>query len=200
MKRSRIEWSTAGERRDAVYGDGVTRAEKSIALGTAVAGTAIAVVLAAAAGVSWNALQWAVAVVIAFDLLGGVVANGLNSAKRAHFGPAADAPAPGPLARLTRRPVLFAAVHVQPIIVSLVFPPHEPWWGLGCWAVVLISVVAVRAVPLHLERPVALAACVVIVLASTAVAAPVGFAWLPAIMALKLVLAHAVQEEPYRPS
>ena len=126
------------------------------------------------------------------------MANGLNTAKR---DPHAPRPRPQEsfAGRLARRPTLFAAAHVQPVVVGLLFPGAGPWWGPTWYVAILGAVAVVRRVPLHLQRPTALCACVAAVLASTLLPAPVGFAWLPVVMALKLPLAHAVQEEPYRP-
>jgi len=53
---------------------------------------------------------------VVYDLVGGVVANGLNSAKR--FQHADRIPVPRRAAALVRNHVLFATIHVQPILVA----------------------------------------------------------------------------------
>lgn len=179
---------------DPIYGTGSTLAERNLARISAVVGTAG--VLAAVALTSpdvWALWQYAVAAVVAFDLIGGVVANALASAQREHERP--DRPGDGPLLRLVRRPVLFSALHVQPILVGLLFPGAPWWWGPAWYAVVLGAVIVVRRVPRHLARPVALAVAAGVAVASPLVVAPVGFAWLPVIMVLKLVVAHAVPRD-----
>ncbi|MFD1859484.1 hypothetical protein EHW97_07725 [Aeromicrobium camelliae] len=193
-----IDWATPAERRDAVYGAGATPAERGLAAGTGIVGTALVLGWAFwGLGVEWQWWQWLLAGVIGFDVLGGVVANSLNSAKRSHFGPPPSDPSLGE--RLVRRPVLFAAVHVQPWIVALAYAPALWWWG-ALWHVgVLAAVVIVVTVPLYLRRPTAAALVVLAVLGGTMLEAPDGWSWLPVALAVKLVLAHAVREEPYRP-
>ncbi|RLV57499.1 hypothetical protein D9V41_02405 [Aeromicrobium phragmitis] len=195
----RIDWTPPIGKRDAIYGAGATRAERGLAVAAGGAGTAL--VLAWAwwgEQVPWVWWQWLLAAVIGFDVLGGVVANALNSAKRSHFGPAAPGASFGE--RLVRRPVLFAAVHVQPWIVALAFAPALWWWGAVWHLGVLAAVMIVVGAPLYLRRPVAAALVLLAVLGSMMLGAPEGWSWLPAAMALKLVLAHAVREEPYRPA
>lgn len=184
-------------KRDPVYGTGATLTEKNLARGTALIGTAaiVGVVLLVDPD-AWQWWQYVVAAILAFDLVGGVVANGLNSAKREHFG--TDAHEGRWLSCLVRRPVAFAALHVQPILAGLLFPGGPWWWGVAWYLTVLLGVVAVRRSPLYLRRPVALAVCAAAAIAAPVVPAPVGLAWLPVILTLKLVLAHAVDEEAYR--
>ena len=99
------------------------------------------------------------------------------------------------LLRLVRRPVAFSALHVQPILVGLLFPGASWWWGAAWYAAVLLAVVVVRRVPAQLARPAALAFAAAAALAAPLIEHPVGFAWLPVILALKLVVAHAVPSD-----
>ncbi len=185
---------TSVTRPDPVYGTGATLAEKNLARLTGLAGAvAVPAFVALTQPEAWAWWQYAVAAILAFDLVGGVVANGLGAAKREHARP--DAPGDGILLRLVRRPVAFTALHVQPIAVALLFPGASWWWGVAWYTVVLVAVVVVRRVPVTLARPVALAAAAAVTLAAPLVAAPVGFAWLPVVMALKLVVAHAVPSD-----
>lgn len=193
-----VDWTVPADAPPSLFGAGALPTERGLALGTAVVGTGVVLVHAYVSSPGWAAWQYVVAAIIALDLLGGVVANGLNSAKRDHFAPTVE-PGTSIGGRLVRRPVAFAAVHVQPVVVGVVFPGAGPWWGAGWYLAILGAVVVVHRAPLYLQRPVALALCVGVVLASFLTEAPAGFAWLPAIMVLKLPLAHAVQEEPYRP-
>lgn len=193
-----VDWTPPEGRGDALLGAGATRGEIALALGAGISGTAVLICWAVVAGAPWTVIQYVLAGAIALDVIGGVVANGLNAAKRDHFGPpSATARSAG--GRLVLRPILFAAVHVHAIVIALVYEPALWWWGVLWWALTVVAVVAVRASPLHLERPVALAATAGGVLLAAIVPAPGFWAWLPVMMMLKLALAHAVQEEPYRP-
>ncbi len=50
-----------------------------------------------------------------------------------------------------------------------------------------------------LRRPLAVAIATVVLISAPPVDAPDGLAWLDPVLVLKLVAAHAVREEPYRP-
>jgi hypothetical protein len=198
--RSKVDWRTPSAPPDPVYGTGALREERMLAQAVAVLATGFVLVHAYIdAGIDWSLWQYALAAVLAFDLCGGVVANGLNSAKRDHFAEE-SALESTKLGRLVRRPVLFTAIHVQPVVVGLAFPGASWWWGLCWYAVSLITVVLVSRAPLYMARPLALSVCVLVALVAPLLTHPGGFAWLPVVMVLKLTLAHAVREEPYRPS
>lgn len=194
-----VDWRAPEGRGSSLFGAGATGGEVLLASGTGVIGAFVVVAVALAPSSGWNLLQYAVAAVIAFDLIGGVVANGLNSAKRDHFGPpSATARTVG--GRLVRMPVVFTALHVHPIVVGVLYGPYLWWWG-PAWCLFLVaSVAVVRCSPLHLQRPVALASCALAALGSAFLPSPAFWSWMPVMLALKLVLAHAVQEEPYRPT
>ncbi len=195
---SRTDWAEQAEKPDPVYGAGATPSEKNLARAAGLLAAALTVgYVAVAAPEAWSLWQYVLAAVLALDLVGGVVANGLNSAKRDHFSPVT--PAAGWLGRLVRRPVLFAAVHVQPILAGLLFPGAGWWWGPAWYLITLLTVALVRITPLYLQRPVALFVCAIVAVLAPLVPAPIGLWWVPTIMALKLTLAHAVQEQAYRP-
>lgn len=196
---SAVDWRAPDAKADAIFGAGATRAEKALANGVGLVGAAVLVVAAWATDAAWNIWLVLVAAVLAFDVVGGVVANGLNAAKRDHFGPpSATAGTVG--GRLVRHPIVFTALHVHPVIVGLLYPPHLWWWGIPWYLAILAATVLVRVAPLYLQRPVALGCCALVALGSSLTPAPDLWAWLPVMLALKLVLAHAVQEEPYRPA
>ncbi len=193
-----IDWTPPSQRGSALFGRGATRAEQTLTLVAGIVGTAV--VLAASIlrfGDSWSLLAYVIVGVIALDVLGGIVANALNAAKRDHHGPPPpNAPGAG---RILRNPVLFSALHVQPIILALVVPPHAWGWGVGWYLAVLVAVIVVVRVPLPLQRPASFAiGMLTAVSALTVIPAPPGLEWVPAAMVLKLVMAHAVREEPYR--
>jgi len=197
-KRAVVQWQGPEGKGDPVFGAGATVGEKAIANAVGSLG-AIAVVGAAwATSADWNPVLYVLAAVIAFDVVGGVVANGLNSAKRDNHGPA-SATARTALGRLERMPVAFTALHIHPIIVGVFYPPHLWWWGPLWYLGILAGTVLVRLIPLYLERPVALGFCALTAMVAAYSPSPELWAWLPVMLALKLVLAHAVQEEPYRP-
>lgn len=192
-----IDWRVPDTRLDALFGDGATRIEKLLPTLVGLAGVALLWwYVASTPGLDWTWWRDLVAAILVFDLVGGVVANGLNSAKR--FQHAEQIAVPRPAAAFVRNHVLFAAVHVQPILAALLFPGASIWWGVLWYAIALGAVVLVLRLPLYLRRPVALAFVALAPMAATVLVGPPGFAWLPAVLMAKLVLG-AVREEPYRP-
>jgi len=186
--------SSPALRPDPIYGTGATLTEKNLARATGLAGAVVVCGLVALTDAgAWAPWQYAVAAVLAFDLVGGVVANALAPAKREHA--RTDRPGDGMLVRLVRRPIAFSALHVQPILVGLLFPGTAWWWGVAWYAIVLLAVVAVRRVPTVLARPTALGFVAGVALVAPVLESPAGFAWLPVVMALKLVVAHAVPSD-----
>jgi hypothetical protein len=183
----------SGKRLDALFGDGATRMEKALPLAAGFAGAGIVVGYAAVASLGWSWWQYALAVVLTADLVGGAVGNAVNSIK--HMVHAGDA---GPAASLVRNHVLFTAIHVQPIIIAAAFPGAGIWWGVLWYALTLGSVAAVGRVPQYLQRPVAMIAVAIAPVLAMVMSYPRGFVWLPVVLAAKLVLG-AVREEPYRP-
>ncbi len=183
-----------------LVGAGATRGERALVAAATAAGTLLVL---AAGSPTWRWWQWALVLAVAVDVVGGVAANALGPAKRQYHGP--PPPDAGRGARTLRHPVLFAAAHVHPFVLVLVLPGDAWGWALLWYAACVAGSAVVHAAPLHLARPLAfavLAALLVVpwALTAPAVAAPDGLAWFGPVLACKLVAAHAVREEPYRPA
>lgn len=192
-----IDWTVPDDHLDSLYGDGATRAERLLPQVAGVVAVAVVAAQAVGDGLGWSWWQHLLAALLVFDLVGGVVAMSLSSAKRFHHAPRLAVERRS--AVLTRNAWLFTALHVQPVVIGLAFPGGTWHWGLTWYAASLLGLFAVTRVPLHLSRPVAM-----LVVALTAVLTPVlehpdGFAWVPVVLVAKLVLG-AVREEPYRPA
>ncbi|MCF6526517.1 hypothetical protein [Streptomyces sp. JJ36] len=172
------------------FGTGATTREKNLAYGAAVIGCA-----AFAAGgwdEGWSWWQWLVGLLLVWDLAGGVVANGLDTAKRFYHSPLTFHA--GAVPRFLHHPVGFTAAHIQPIIAGLAFSGESWWWGPLWYGWALLGAVAVENVRERLKRPVALGITGSGVMVAPLVAAPGGMAWLPAVLLLKLIVAHCVPE------
>ncbi|PXY21270.1 hypothetical protein [Prauserella muralis] len=178
----------AGGRPSWLFESGASPREKGLAHAVALAG--VAALALAGRDLGWAWWQWLVGVVLVYDLAGGVVANALDSTQRFYHSPLPFAG--NALQRFVHHPVGLTAAHVQPVVAGLVFPGGAWWWGplWYCWALAG-AVVAHRADP-RWQRPLAMAVTTCGVLAAPLVAAPPGLAWLPAVLLLKLVLAHGV--------
>ena len=197
-----IDWrAPPGASDDWLYGAGATRTERSLVNAAAALGVALVAWTWFGGGVAWAWWQAALAAVLAVDLFGGAVANALGAAKRQYHGAPRAAPE-RPVARLLRSPVAFAALHLHPFLVVWAYgaDPASWWWAVELYAAAVGGSVAIGLVPLFLARPTAMLLFVAAVPAlGFAVAAP-GWGWLPAVFLAKLLLAHAVREEPYRPA
>lgn len=172
------------------FGTGATRQEKGLAYAVSV--FCIGALVVGGHGLGWTWWQWLIGVVLVHDLAGGVIANGLDTAKRFYHSPLTFTDSV--LARFIHHPVGFTAVHFQPVLIGLVIPGGAWWWGplWYCWA--LAGAIAVDRADERLKRPIALAVVVSGIMVATYVNSPPGLDWLPAVLLLKLVLAHGVPE------
>lgn len=198
MQIAPIRWNYTGGA-DFLCGTGATRAERSLAYGSAALFTAIVLVVDLCRDVP-IAEGWRLALLVffAFDIGGGAVANMLNSSKRFYHGNLK--PGEGTATRLAKNPTAFAAVHVHPIVAALAF--HGSVVNGVVWYVLLQAGVAVTlALPLYLRRPGATAIVLLALLGSQSLLplAP-GLEWFIPCLFIKIVLGHTVQEEPYRPA
>lgn len=196
---ARIDWTYSGPA-NLFMGTGASAAELWLGWGAAAGGCAL-VALAdwAPSGPGWTWWQYVLAALFAFDVFGGVVANALNSCKRLYHAPVKP-DEPGLLRLLKRHPLAFTALHVHAPLIVLAFPgagwTFGAFWYLGAVA----AHAAILSTPLYLQRPlsfVLIAAGVVV--NGTLVPAPPGFAWFGPLITIKLLYAHGVREEPYRP-
>jgi hypothetical protein len=177
-----------------LMGAGATTAEKAVVwIATAIGVGAVLWTGSA----QWTWWQWALVAVLAFDVAGGVTANALNSAKRQYHGSATGRGRT--VGRVLTSSSLFTAAHLHPFLVVLAIPGATWGWALFWYIAITSSVLVVSRVPLYLQRPIAFAAVTTLLIAGLEVSAPAGLLWFGPVLALKLVAAHAVREEPYRP-
>jgi len=198
-KRTIVDWTYEGKP-DFSSGTGATRAERTLALGSAAIVPGVVLALWATGDYEWGLLQLAAALALAFDVGGGLISNALNSCKRFYHTP--PKPSEGKLGAVLKHPVRFAAAHVHSVLVALLFEA-ERWatYGLFWYALLLLSVAVVLRTPLYLRRPVSFLAILLATLANVYLVEPIaGFEWLAPLLFMKIVYGHLVREEPYRPA
>jgi hypothetical protein len=194
-----IDWRLPAAPDDWLFGTGATPLERRLVWIAALLGLALVgwyTLVAPPAGWVW--WHFLISAVIMLDVAGGAAANTLGAAKRLYFG-APRLPITA-TSRLLRSTLGFTALHLHPLLIAAIYPEGALWWGALWYAAALLGVAAVRAVPLYLARPTAMLAFTAAMLLQSVIAAPPGWEWFVPIFLAKLVLAHAVREEPYRPA
>jgi hypothetical protein len=174
---------------DRFVGPGATDSELLLAFLGALAAAAAVPLYARTAGIPWTALQYAVAAFLAFDLVGGVVTNATQSAKRWYHRPGQG----------TRDHLAFVAVHGLHIaLATWLFRGADWFFFLLVYGGLLLGAVIVLTVPLYLQRPVALlCVCVAFFLGLYGVAPTPGLEWFVPLLFLKLLVSHLVHEFPH---
>lgn len=201
MSDSYVDWTYTGPT-DHLCGPGATQAERILAYGSAGVLTLLIVIadLTSATHVSASWWQFLLLLILAMDVSGGAVANNLNSCKRYYHGESADDE--GVVTTYMKNARVFTALHLQPVLAGWAFGPGI-WRGLVWYIVLQVAVWCVLAVPLYVRRAVATAITVAVIIVHAAwlplAYGAVGLSWFIPCLFIKMVIGHAVQEEPYRP-
>ncbi|MFX1534700.1 MAG: hypothetical protein ACFFDI_10800 [Promethearchaeota archaeon] len=176
---------------DRFIGPGATRSEVLLILIPALLAGIAVPLYAIYANLNWNLLQLIVATLAALDLVGGVVANASSSTKRWYHREGQG----------FKDHFLFTAIHIiYPFLVAWLFLSMDWVFFVAVASYLLISAVIILKTPLYLQRPLALLIFLgVLVLNTYILNSPVGLEWLVPVLFLKLIVAHLIREEPYRP-
>ena len=192
-----VDWKYSGKP-DVMFGTGATAAEQALVWIFGLTGTAILGWMAWTQSLPWAWWQYVIAGLMALDVLGGVVANSLNSCKRFYHAPLQ--PEETGSTAFAKNHVGFSALHVHPIIAALFFGTTNWGYGLIWYAALIRATIAVLRIPLYLRRPAAMGIIMTAILLNIYIIPPImGFEWLVPALFLKIVYGHIVQEEPYRP-
>ncbi|HZG57057.1 hypothetical protein [Paenibacillus sp.] len=195
-RQAPIVWEYEGKT-DFSSGTGAYGSEKALGLLSALIVPCFVLYLIWSKSVEWNTAQTVVALVLAFDISGGLVSNALNSCKRFYHTPAKKHE--GKLGFVLKQPVIFSVFHIHPIVVGLMFGGWNWTFGIAWYVLFLTSVALVLMVPLYMKRPVSMLLIMLSVLVNLYAVPPVdGFEWLMPLLFIKIVYGHLVREEPYR--
>lgn len=196
-KSSNIIWAYTGKP-DLVAGTEATFMEKLLAWTGGLIGVGITLFFYWKNEFTWANWQYIIVAIIAYDVVGGAIANSLNSCKRFYhsslqtFEPS--------YVKLAKNYLLFSSVHVHTLLISLIFSSAGLFYGWFWYLLLQASVLAVIKVPLYLQRPVSmLIIAAALLINSYVIISPVGFEWLVPLLFIKIVYGHTVPEEPYRP-
>jgi hypothetical protein len=176
---------------DKFFGPGTTRAEAWIE-GVFCIAAAIAMPLYAYLnGFNWSLIQYILATLIAFDMVGGIITNATSSAKRWYHRPGQG----------FKEHFSFIALHVGYVfLVAWLFRSMDwTYFGVFSAGLLLAALIVLRA-PLYLRRPLALGIIVIALLVNSYGFSPtIGLEWFVPFLFTKLIASHALREEPYRP-
>lgn len=166
---------------DHLVGPDATFTERILVVGTAAGLATVTIFLAG----EWTTLQYAVAVLVALDLGGGIVANATHSGKSWFH---RDERSPS-------RRFAFVAGHVHPFAISVVFAPIDPLYGGVVYLGLLAATAVVLWAPRSLKPSFAFAAVTALVVVDgILVVLPAGIDWFVPVFALKLLVGHLVQK------
>ncbi|MBF6168821.1 hypothetical protein IU486_29370 [Streptomyces gardneri] len=125
-------------------------------------------------------------VVVACDLVGGVLTNATNSAKRWYH-----------RTRSSRGRLTFVGVHVAHLAVVAFLLLGEPAWFAANTLLLLGAALAIESAPVELRRPVAMAAYMAVLLINLiAFPVPALLDWFIPLFSLKLLICHLIPEVP----
>ncbi|MGV9314060.1 hypothetical protein ACWDR0_18050 [Streptomyces sp. NPDC003691] len=187
-----------GGKLERFMGPGKSRSESAVEL---VGGALLAGLLAAglwssdasAVRESWSTAQFVVVALAGLDLIGGILTNATNAAKRWYHRQAATA-------RRTR--LVFVSAHLLHIaVLGTVVLEGDTAWMIGNAGLLLAAAVGVEFAPVHLKRPVAVGLWTAAVLINLFwLTVPLALAWFAPLFFLKLLVCHLVPEAPMRRS
>ena len=195
--KTNIEWKYSGKP-DGFFGTGATRAEQNLVWFFGILSTALLGWYWRSCVMDWSWWQYVIALLLALDVLGGVVANSLNSCKRFYHSPIQ--PEETGFTALAKNHFIFTALHIHPILIGWLFGDMNLTYG-AIWYFVLVTFAGnIMRMPLYLRRPTAMGIIMLAILANYYFIPPVaGFEWFIPALFLKIAYGHSVQEEPYRP-
>ena len=194
--KTNIEWNYSGKP-DGFFGTGATQAEQNLVWLFGILSTALLGLYWWSHAMDWSWWQYAIALLLALDVLGGVVANSLNSCKRFYHSPIQHEETG--FTALAKNHFAFTLLHIHPILIGLVFGNMNLAYGIIWYVVMVIVSAGVQKLPLYLQRPAAMGVIMLAILINYYVIPPItGFEWFIPALFLKIVYGHIVQEEPYR--
>lgn len=175
---------------DKFIGPGATRAELILQFLFPLLAAAAAAVYAHQSGATWSALHYTVAVILALDMVGGVITNATAAAKRWYHRQGQD----------MNHHMQFVSAHfLHLVVVAWLFVDGGLLWGIISGVYLLAAAGAILTVPLYLQRPVALTTYAgALLLSIYFLQQPLGLEWFLPLFFLKLLVSHLPKEAPFQ--
>jgi hypothetical protein len=193
----KIDWEFPQPRKglagewDKLIGPGATKSEVWIMVAFAILAAIAAPLYAVASGLQWGFWQLLFAGLSALDLTGGIFTNSTSAAKRWYH-----RAGHGRWHRFG-----FVALHAL-YIFMVAFLYRDMDWGyfFSLTLYLLGGTAIILWIPLYLQRPVAMTVFAFSIPFSLYIIQPTpGLEWFIPFLFLKLMVGHAVREEPYQP-
>lgn len=141
-------------------------------------------------GWDWSVIQMVVALLLGFDMLGGIITNATSTGKRWFHR----------VGQNHKEHMKFVFIHIIQLLLVMFFFDLGNWEFVLCsYIYLLIASFTIGKVHLYLQRPVALAfAAIGICLSIYVIPVPTHFEWFLPFFYIKLLVSHLLYEEPYR--
>lgn len=171
---------------DRVFGPGATRAELALTFIPSLLAVAALLTYALVANLGWNIWQFGIALLMATDLVGGLISNATASSKRWWHRAGQG----------FRQHFLFVAGHIVfPLAVAIFFRNGDWLWFGVVYGYLLAAAAIVLSSPRYLQRPVALVVFGGALLLQLYAFSPTpGLEWFVPFLFLKLIVCHLVDE------
>ena len=175
---------------DRFIGPGATKSELRLILLSAAGGVVFAAAYALRMGVEWPVWQWALTLLIALDLFGGVVANATSTTKRWYYRSGEG----------FRQHMVFVAYHFYPFLVAWQYRDGDWLYATAIYGYLLLAAVLILRSAPYLKRPLAAALYLLgLAILSLLFEPTAGLIWFVPVLYLKLLVNHLVPEAPFRP-
>ena len=174
---------------DRFIGPGATKTEQLLSLIPAILGAIAISVYAYVYQLGWTPIQYTVAILLVINIIGGIITNATSSAKRWYHRPTQGA----------AQHIGFVAMHIiQIFLVAWSFRGMDLVFLSVVYFLLLISAIITLAVPLYIQRSVALLLVCGATFLSLYILSPTpGFEWFIPFLFIKLLVSHVTREEPY---
>ncbi|MEM9542721.1 MAG: hypothetical protein AAGA60_24920 [Cyanobacteria bacterium P01_E01_bin.42] len=177
---------------DRFIGPGATPAELALQLVPSIGSAIAASLYASTLPIDWTPWQLGAIAILGFDLVGGVLTNATAAAKRWYHRPGQG----------WRQHLGFVSVHLFHIgLVALLFRGGDSLFFASISSYLLLAAGLILAIPVYLQRPIALGLYGLALLGDRYIFAPTpGLEWFLPLFFLKLLVSHLLKETAYQPN
>ena len=191
-----INWGYNGKA-DFLLGTGATSAEQMIGWFASLMGASLYGYLYLTHALNWTWWQYILAGLLSFDVIGGIVANSLNSCKRFyHTAAKSDEPQ---YTTFFKNHLAFSALHIHTLLIAILFGAPNYFFGVFWYLFNGRHDYYHKYAPLSQKTSGILGHIISVTGKHLCYFSDQGFEWLVPALLIKILYGHLVKEEPYRP-